>query len=601
MSKKRLALIIGVVIVVVVAVAAFSIIYLPMMLPRPTILTVTPSTFTIHSGENIALVATLTSGEITLTGSNIAWRSDIGSFDKSTGSSVIYKAPEVEAETKVTIIVEFPGEGPYQPSKATVTGTILPKAVTKTILTITPSTFEVTSGESINLKVEITPKEAPTDIVKWSLEGVGTLSTTTGSTTIYTSPEVEAETTVKIRAEFPGTKEYAKSVAEVIGRILPKGAAVRKATTLTITPSTFTITLGGEVKFIAELKDVDGNVLSGKIINWVLEGPGSLSSTTGLTVTYKAPSEVKEEATIKIKAEFPGDRDYLPASTEVIGKVTVVSSIAEYAYQLEFEKAVFKNVKIEGPITMLGTKATKISGEAAEINVLVLHPMGLRSENTIFQKFEIYSIDLVGESPELGGKLNISGEQDISLFRDTLTIEKGRAKIIYVVADTVKLNKPELIGKYIGGDEPYIPVVVTAHSVILKEGYFLEGPKTYKELVNKVNKLTAGRVEATDFTFTYPLKYSLDRSSNEYSFTGVWKLSSSKLTGQNILIYLIYFEAKYGGFTVRGTGEDTASQIIPHGFNAGYESPPLPDAGTHAVSFSADSLEIEKLVLQITP
>ncbi|MEM3156745.1 MAG: hypothetical protein QXZ49_02385, partial [Nitrososphaerota archaeon] len=65
--------------------------------------------------------------------------------------------------------------------------------------------------------------------------------------------------------------------------------------------------------------------------------------------------------------------------------------------------------------------------------------------------------------------------------------------------------------------------------------------------------------------------------------------------------YLIYFQAKYGGFIVKGTGEDTASTIIPHGFNAGYESPPLPDAETHAVYFSADNLTLEKLVLQIAP
>jgi hypothetical protein len=600
MSKKKIALIIGVVIIVI-AVAAFSILYLPTMLPRATTLSVSPSTFTVYSTESIALVASVTSDGITLTGSNIVWKADTGIFDKNVGSSVIYKAPEVSTETKVTITVEFPGEGSYQPSKVTVTGTILPKPATSTVLTIVPSTFEITSGEQISLRAEITPKDAPIDIVKWSLEGPGTLSSTSGPTTTYTSPTVEVETTVKIVAEFPGTKEYGKSMAEVVGKILPKGVAVRKATTLTVTPSTFTVTASGEVTLTAELKDVDGNVLTGKTVNWVLEGPGSLSSTTGLTVTYKAPPEVKEETVIKIKAEFSGDKDYLPASAEVVGKITTMPSIAEYAYQMEFEKIIFKNVKIEGPISMLGVKATKISGENAEIKNLLLKPMGLKSEDSTFQKFEIYTIDLTGQSPELGEKLQITGEQQISLTKDTLTIEGGQAKIIYIVADAVKLNKPELVGKHVGGDEPYIPVIVTAHSVVLKEGYFLEGPKTYEELVNKVNKLTAGKVEATDFTFTYPEKYSLDRSSNEFSYTGVWKLSSSKLSGQKILIYLIYFEAKYGGITVRGTGEETASQIIPHGFNSGYESPPLPDAGTHAVYFSADSLDLEKLVLQITP
>lgn len=393
MSKKKIALIIGVVIIVI-AVAAFSILYLPTMLPRATTLSVSPSTFTVYSTESIALVASVTSDGITLTGSNIVWKADTGIFDKNVGSSVIYKAPEVSTETKVTITVEFPGEGPYQPSKVTVTGTILPKPATSTVLTIVPSTFEITSGEQISLRAEITPKDAPIDIVKWSLEGPGTLSSTSGPTTTYTSPTVEVETTVKIVAEFPGTKEYGKSMAEVVGKILPKGVAVRKATTLTVTPSTFTVTASGEVTLTAELKDVDGNVLTGKTVNWVLEGPGSLSSTIGLTVTYKAPPEVKEETVIKIKAEFSGDKDCLPTSAEVVGKIMTMPSIAEYAYQMEFEKIIFKNVKIEGSISMLGVKATKISGETAEIKNLLLKPMGLKSEDSTFQKFEIYTIDL---------------------------------------------------------------------------------------------------------------------------------------------------------------------------------------------------------------
>lgn len=600
MSKKKLALLLGVIGVIVVILAVFSILYLPMILPRATKLAVSPSTFTINSGENIALVASLSSDGITLTGSNIVWKADIGSFDKNVGSSVIYKAPEVETETKVTITVEFPGEGPYQPSKLTVTGTILPKSAEKTILTVSPSTFEVVSGEQLVLRVEITPKGAPLDVIRWSLEGVGSITSTTGPSTTYVAPEVTSETNVKIIVEFPGTKQYARSTAEVVGKVLPKGAVVRKSTTLTITPSTFSVSAGGEVQLTAELKDSDGNILEGKIINWVLEGAGSLSSATGTTITYKAPTEVKEELQIRIRATFPGDEDYLPASAEVIGRVTSTPLATEYAYVLKFEKAVFKNVRIEGPITMLGTKVTKISGETVEITVLGLHPMGLETENSVFQRFEIYTTSLVGQSIE-GEKLEVSGEQQLSLSRDTLTLEKGEAKILYLLADTVKLDKPKLIGKQVGGDEPYMPVIVTAQNVLLKEGYFLEGPKTYEGLVNKANKLTSGKLEATDFTFTYPQKYTLDRSTNEYSYTGVWKLSSSKVTGQKILIYLIYFEAKYGGIVVRGTGEETASQIIPHGFNAGYESPPLPDAMAHVVYFSADNLNLEKLVLQITP
>lgn len=601
MNKKKIAIIAIAVIVVILIVGVFSVIYLPTMLPRATTLTVSPSTFTLSSGESIALVASLSSDGLTLTGSSITWKADAGTFDKTVGSSVIYKAPSVDTETPVTITVEFPGEGPYQPSKVTITGKILPSVAKPTSLIIVPSNFELRSGEKIVLKVEINPREAPTDIVKWSVEGGGTLETSTGPSTTYTAPDVDKETSIKIVAEFPGTKDYGRSTAESVGKILPIGGAVRTATVLTANPSSFTISAGGEVKITVELKDVEGKFLEGKVIQWRLEGPGTLSATTGTTVTYKAPAEVKEETSVKIRVEFAGDENYLPSYVEISGKITALPPVTQYAYQMMFEKAVLRNVKIEGPITMLGTTVTKVTGEAVDVDKLTLNPMGLKSESAVFQKVEFYTISLSGFSPELGQKLEVTGDQQISITRDTLTLENGQANLIHLTADAVELGKPELIGTHVGGAEPYIPVIVTAHSVVLKERYFLDGPKTYEELENKVNKLTAGRVEASDFTFTYPLTYSLDRGANTYSYKGIWTLSSSKLTGQNVLIYLIYFQAKYGGFIVKGTGEDTASTIIPHGFNAGYESPPLPDAETHAVYFSADNLKLENLVLQITP
>ncbi|MEM3807985.1 MAG: hypothetical protein QW413_05280 [Nitrososphaerota archaeon] len=601
MSKKKILIIAVAVIVVVLIVGVFSVIYLPTILPRATTLTVSPSTFTLSSGESIALVASLTSDGLTLTGSSITWKSDIGTFDKSVGSSVIYKAPSVDSETTVTITVEFPGEGPYQPSKATITGKIIPSAAKSTSLIIVPSSFELRSGEKIVLKVEISPKDAPVDLVKWSIEGGGSLEPSTGVSVTYIAPNVDKETGIRIVAEFPGTKEYGRSTAEALGKVLPAGGAVRTATVLTVTPSSFTVSAGGEVKLTAELRDIEGETLADKPIQWRLEGLGTLSSSTGTSIIYKAPSDVKEETNVKIRVEFAGDENYLPSYTEVSGKITIMPTITEYAYQMIFEKAVFRNVKIEGPISMLGTMVTKVTGEVVEIDKLTLNPMGLKSESAAFQSVEFYTIKLSGLSSELGQKLDVTGEQQISITRDTLSLENGQVDLLHLTANVVELNKPELIGKHVGGAEPYIPVVVTAHTVVLKERYFLDGPKSYEELENMVNKMTAGRVEASDFTFTYPVTYSLDRGANSYSYKGVWTLSSSKLTGQNILIYLIYFQAKYGGFIVKGTGEDTASTIIPHGFNAGYESPPLPDAETHAVYFSADNLTLEKLVLQIAP
>lgn len=590
--------IVTVIALIIVAVLAF--IYLPLVLPKATSLVVSPSSFTLTSGESMALTATPRSDGLTLTGTGTTWVASIGSFDRTSGSVVIYTVSEVAEPTSVAITASFPGVRPYRPSKATIPGTIVPKKAEATTLAVSPSTFEVDSGNKITLNAALSPTNAPSKQISWELDGPGTLSSASGESTTYAAPESKEKATVKITAAFAGTREYLGSRAESHGTIISVGVVVRSVATLVVTPSSFAVGPGGNVALGATLEDEAGNVLVGKTISWNLEGPGTLSSTTGPIVAYEAPNEVKNETAVTILAEFQESDQFLRTSALIAGTVTQ-ASIKEFSYEMKFEKLTVNNAELRGPIAMLGVNVVEIAGGLANVSKMALSPLGLNALGASFENMRMYTTLVKAYSPELGKELEITGDHETKMSMGTLTLENGVASIVYLTGTNVGLMKPGLVGKYVGGDEPYTPVIATAHKVTLEQGYSVQGPMTYEKLVNGVNNLMSGKIGAIDFTFTCPLNYRLDRVGKEHSYKTKWTLSASGLTGQNPSILFVYFATTYGGFIVKGTGDQSPSTLIPHGFSAGWKSPPLPDAQVHAVSFTADQLALRDVVIQIAP
>jgi hypothetical protein len=423
-----ISVLVSLVLIALIIVAGVSLLYLPMILPKTTSLTISPLTFALSQGESMALTATPKSNRVTLTGASTTWAASIGTFDRASGSVVIYTAPEVPKSKTVSITASFPGERPYRPSRATITGTVM-------------------------------PREA---------------------------------------AGFPGGEQYMGSGVQVAGTVAP-------------------------------------------------------------------------------------------------------SSIKEFSYELRFEKLTVNNAELKGPVVMLGSKIIEITGGQASVTKLTLNPLGLTVSGASFENMRMYVIHLKAFSPELGKELELVGDRETKMSMSTLTLERGTATVIYIAGASVGLTKPELVGKNVGGDEPYTPVIATAHKAILDQGYSVLGPTTYEKLVNRVNNLLCGRIMANDFTFACPLNYSLDRQTKETSYKTKWTMSASELTGQNPSIFFVYFATTYGGIVMKGTGDQSASTIIPHGFSAGWKSPPLPDPQVHAVYFTADQLALKNLVIQITP
>jgi hypothetical protein len=430
-AAYTLPLLIAVVaIVLLAAVAVLSFIYLPLILPKSTSLTISPSTFDLASGENIALTATPKSGGLTLTGTSTTWVASTGSFDRTSGSVVIYSVPEESESTEVSITASFPGLRPYRPSKATIAGKVVPKRAAETALGVSPAAFEV-----------------------------------------------------------------------------------------------------------------DGSKMSA-------EGP------------------------------FP---------------------TSDFSYKMQFGKLALTNAELRAPIAMSGVNVVEITGSLADVTTLALNPLGLNASGATFENIRMYVTRIRAASPELGKVLELTGDQDTKMSMGALTMENGTASVVYLTSARVGLTKPELKGRHSGGDEPYTPVVATAQKVTLDQGYSVQGPTTYEELVNRANNLMAGKIAASDFTFSLPSKYSLDREAKEHHAETKWTMSASSLSGKNPSILFIYFATNYGGFALKGTGEQSPSTIIPHGFSAGWKSPPLPNAQVHAVHFSADELVLKDLVIQVVP
>lgn len=102
-----------------------------------TQLMVSPSSFSLKSGQGIALTATLTSGGNPLKGKTITWSKTAGSLSKVSGTTndsgqvgVIYTSPpaenfaENENQIVATVTASFAGDAQYQLSSGSCTGTV---------------------------------------------------------------------------------------------------------------------------------------------------------------------------------------------------------------------------------------------------------------------------------------------------------------------------------------------------------------------------------------------------------------------------------------------------------------------------------------------
>jgi len=599
MHRRRLFLV--VLVVAIIAVAAVVAYTSPSWLPRSTTLTISPSTYTMVAGQELVLTASVNYGSAPVSGGTITWQVAGGSLNKNTGTTVVFTAPSVASNQTFMISASFGGTGVYMSSSSHSMVTVSASQAVTTVITVTPPTFQLHGGDTQVFTAAVVSGGAAVDVpISWSISpsGVGSLSSTSGPSVTYTSPTVQSTTSVTITATFSGNSQYKASSAASSGTLLPAGVTGKKATSLTVSPSTFTLSPNGTQVLTASVNVT----VSGSAITWSLSpaSAGTLSSSTGMSVTYTAPN-VQQNTSVTITATYAGDDTYLGTSGISSGVVTPSSSAASL-YTLTFTSATMTNVSLHGPIILNSTSVTMITADSAALVNINLTRFGLTAPSMTIDNLVLYTTLFSGTSQALGGTVAIGGSQSTNVG-PIATASFGSFTISFLRMEGASANLTGMVsvGQYVGGAEPYIPSIITAPTVSMSNIYSITGPTTWKSEVNMVSNVTAGRIDLPQFALQHPSTYTIDRHSKNYTATIEWSLTASSATALKVSAYIVYFKVTGGEMvTIIATGSDNPNNLIPFGLNTGGSFSGL-NADVQPVYFSASQLQLGSFVIAITP
>jgi ferredoxin-type protein NapH len=559
-SRKKIVAL-AVAVLFIISLLPFSYLYTS---PVTTMLTIYPGNFTVAPSEEIALTVTLSSHGEPIQGREIFWWASEGSFNRNNGYIVNFTAPSSAENKTITIKAFFYGDEEYLPSNASIIGEVIYIKKESTRISIKPSSFVVKPGGNVSLEVETSPRDLPDELIKWVLDGPGRLSGNVGRVVVYYPPEeVEKEVRVNITAIFEGSRRYLPSRAQVSGYVIPKHLE-KVETVLLVEPSNFTVRQGERVRLRAELKTVGGEEVEG-VIRWRLEGAGGLSATVGPEVIYTAPETVTGVGYVKITAYFEGDEKHIPSEASASGLIVGGAGVREL-FEVRFGKAVFEDAMLTGSVRVGNLTVVTLKVKQVVFEDLNMPVLGLTSRRAVLNCSELGLTYLSGE---------VDGRAvDLESLREVV----GRKS--FVVTDGVmfstKLSSTEarfvgltVLGEYVGGDEPYMPVIILGRDIALSSGYSLEAPKTYKELTNKVMELKTGRMDAKNFSIIKPASYQLDRASKKYQYSPRLLINSSMVSGENVTFYSIYYRVvlriyTLGEYVVEATGDVDISRVVLH-------------------------------------
>jgi hypothetical protein len=214
----------------------------------------------------------------------------------------------------------------------------LPRSTT---LAVSPSNYATQSGVAVALTATVKYGSAQVSggTISWQATG-GSLNQNTGTTVIFTAPTVTSNQTYTITVSFGGTGVYQASSATAHVTVSPPKA---EQTVLTVNPSVFELHGGDTLNLNAALTPVGAPT---DLITWSIApaNVGSLSATTGASVTYTAP-QVQQNTSVTITAAFAGDSAYLGSSGSSAGVVTP-PSLLQFTYTLTFNSASMSGVTL---------------------------------------------------------------------------------------------------------------------------------------------------------------------------------------------------------------------------------------------------------------
>jgi uncharacterized membrane protein len=319
-----------------------------------TYLSISPSSFTLSTGNSITLTATLKDNSNNpLAGKVISWSANGGTISPTSGTtnnygqvSVTYTAPDVVIAIypppTFCITASFAGDNQYQASTGYSYGTITTGNVKIfTTLSISPSSFILAPGETKTFTATLTDndnnplagKTIEWDVIYWHENfEIAILPRHLGSTTTnssgqasitYTAEGFNIPISARITASFAGDNQYQASTGYSYGTITAENIPI----SLSIYPLRFPLFPGysGQVQALTATLRAGSNPLSSKQITWSATA-GSVSPSSGTTdafgqvsVVYTAPTVTDETPQVTITASFAGDNLYQAGSGTSLG------------------------------------------------------------------------------------------------------------------------------------------------------------------------------------------------------------------------------------------------------------------------------------------
>lgn len=248
-------------------------------------------------------------------------------ISKPDGSYIDNFVPEQTGTWQVKTI--FTGDNEYLSAESSVVFITVTRA--QTLLSIEPSSFNITTENSITLTAKLTFDNEPISgkPLTWSattgiIEPQGVLTDSEGKITAsYTPPAREA--TLDVNVSFMGDAQYEGCSSSSSGTVR---AAPQAQILMSIEPSSFDVEAGDSITLVAKLT-CDNAPLSGKPITWTategsINPQGILTDSEGkITAIYTAPAG---EAAIRVTASFGSEAQYGRCSSSSSGTVRVISS-----------------------------------------------------------------------------------------------------------------------------------------------------------------------------------------------------------------------------------------------------------------------------------
>jgi len=187
--------------------------------PESTFISITPTSFELPTGISDTFTATLTSGGQPIAGKRIEWSATAGTPTPSSGYTdssgrvtTEYYAPDSPVE-EVAVVASFAGDSWYEASENSSAGKVASPPAKQVSIQITPSSFSIEAGDSIQLTAIVTSGGSPVEgkLVTWSADA-GSFSPQSA----YTDAEGKVMTTytilearqVTIGASFAGDNAY---------------------------------------------------------------------------------------------------------------------------------------------------------------------------------------------------------------------------------------------------------------------------------------------------------------------------------------------------------------------------------------------------------